>query len=389
METASELVDSREPNELGLGVDHHPDGSLKRKRWEFDGNEDYDEADEDADDSNKEDRANLSGLERGNHDAMTNSSKRARRHAWQSKYEMDFGLIAIERDAVTDDVTLAMCGFCKAFGREGKYEQLIQETESSLDTKKRRRRSLTTTKFFRAFRVDNIRSHLQGAHPRRWAEFELLPKQETIRARFFEFHYEGLPIVEDVVLAGSNLNSESDLNYGQAHGDALTSEGQLQSQAHRGLNSGTGGSSAAGAGNSTSARRAADNANVTSTQLNNAVYPNMNALSAAFAVNNATTAQNNSGGSNTRSNFSFEKHLQDRLDFDRERLEFDKVRFMKESEMREQALIERRETMEQDRELFEKKRDFYARRDKQDAIRLKELAETIRDAIVTTSHKTQ
>lgn len=57
--------------------------------------------------------------------------------------------------------------------------------------------------------------------------------------------------------------------------------------------------------------------------------------------------------------------------------------------MREQALIERRETMEQDRELFEKKRDFYARRDKQDAIQLKELAETIRDAIVTTSHKTQ
>nr|CCA14690.1 conserved hypothetical protein [Albugo laibachii Nc14] len=387
METASELVGSREPNELGLDADHHADGTLKRKRWEFDNNEDYDEADEDADDSNKEDRANLGGMERGNHDSMTNSSKRARRHAWQSKYEMDFGLIAIERDAVTDDVTLAMCGFCKAFGREGKYEQLIQETESSMDTKKRRRRSLTTTKFFRAFRVDNIRSHLQGAHPRRWAEFELLPKQETIRSRFFEFHYEGLPIVEDVVLAGSNLNSESDLNYGQAHADALTSEAQMQSQAHRALNSGTI-SSTTGSGSSSSARRAVDNANTTSAQLSSAVYPNINAISAAFAVSNATTAQNNSGGNIARPNFSFEKHLQDRLDFDRERLAFDKAKFKHEIEMREQTLMERREIMEQDRDLFEKKREFYAKRDKQEEIRLKELADTIRDAILTTIHKT-
>lgn len=156
-------------------------------------------------------------------------SKPSRRHNWQPKYEMEFGLLAIERDAVSGDVLLAMCGFCKTFGREGKYEQLVQQDqEAGNDAKKRRRRSLTTTKFFRAFRVDNIRSHLQGAHPRRWAEYEMLPKQENVRARYLQLQgelqtYDHLPMVDDVVLGGSALNAESDMAYAQAQALAQAS----------------------------------------------------------------------------------------------------------------------------------------------------------------------
>lgn len=157
---------------------------------------------------------------------LARAAKRSRRHSWQQKYEAEFGLLAIERDSVSGDVTLAMCGFCKAFGREGKYEQLVaQDAEQGNETKKRRRRSLTTTKFFRAFRVDNIRSHLQGAHPRRWAEYETLPKQDAIRARYLqmqgEFQYDNLSMVEDVVLGGSALSAESDMAYAQAQAQAL------------------------------------------------------------------------------------------------------------------------------------------------------------------------
>ncbi|KAG1697485.1 hypothetical protein DVH05_015935 [Phytophthora capsici] len=157
-------------------------------------------------------------------------TRQTRRHHWQPKYEMEFGLLVVERDPVSNDVLLAMCGFCKSFGREGKYEQLVQQDqESGNDTKKRRRRSLTTTKFFRAFRVDNIRSHLQGAHPRRWAEYEMLPKQESVRARYLQLQgnelqtYDHLPMVDDVVLGGSALSAEPDIAYAHAHALAQAS----------------------------------------------------------------------------------------------------------------------------------------------------------------------
>jgi hypothetical protein len=166
-----------------MGVDPTSFGG---KRVEDGDEEEYD----DDDDGDKEKNRN---------------GKRSRRHNWQQKYEMEFGLIPIERDALTNDVTLAMCGFCKAFGRESKFEQLMQQDNETGENKKKRRRSLTTTKFFRAFRVDNIRSHLLGAHPRRWAEFEILPKQETIRSRFLqlqtgEYNYDGISMVDDVGL---------------------------------------------------------------------------------------------------------------------------------------------------------------------------------------------
>lgn len=209
-------------------------GSRKR---ELDGGDYEDDDDDDASTyggaSGSKDDAKDGKIGRG--------GKRARRHNWQPKYVMEFGLIAIEKDQAAGDVTLAMCGFCKAFGREGKYEQLLQaEAEaaaaaasSSTESKKRRRRSLTTTKFFRAFRVDNIRSHLQGAHPRRWAEFEMLPKQEAPRARYLQMqgdlHYESLHMVDDVV----SLNTESDMAYAQAQVQALAHPVIPEEQPHQ------------------------------------------------------------------------------------------------------------------------------------------------------------
>lgn len=174
------------------------------------------------DEEEQETEDDVSRDSRHNHHAMraaaneTNAAaKRARRHHWQQKYESEFGLVAIEKDHATGDVVLAMCGFCKAFGREGQPEPPPPPVaeEAGDGTKKRRRRSLTTTKFFRAFRVDNIRSHLQGAHPRRWAEFELLPKQEAVRARFLqpqgESPYDALHMVDDVDLAEADMRYTS------------------------------------------------------------------------------------------------------------------------------------------------------------------------------------
>lgn len=168
-----------------------------------------------------------------------NASKRARRHAWQTKYETDFGLIAIERHQTTNEVVLAMCGFCKAFGREGKYQHSASDYDPT-DTKKRRRRSLTTTKFFRAFRVDNIRSHMQGAHPRRWAEYELLPKETSVRLRYFEVPSDHIHSSNELMLQNTMSTHESQIPYEQSQVHAGTLESlsglsQHDQGMHRGL----------------------------------------------------------------------------------------------------------------------------------------------------------
>ncbi|RLN48950.1 hypothetical protein BBJ29_005669 [Phytophthora kernoviae] len=271
------------------------------------------------------------------------STKQSRRHNWQPKYEMEFGLQAIERDTVTGDVLLAICGFCKAFGREGKYEQLVQaDAEAGNDTKKRRRRSLTTTKFFRAFRVDNIRSHLQGAHPRRWTEFELLPKQEAVRARFLQMQgdlssYDHLPIVDDVVLGGSTLNSESDIAYAQAHAQALA---QATAEAQH-------------------------------------------AAAAAHTVQNGSAGLNGatSGAATSRGTFDYEKHLTEQIALDRERLEFEKMRYKKEVELRERELALREKHMEQKIALQEKLCEANCESAQLESAKFYRLAEVLRDAI--------
>jgi hypothetical protein len=163
-------------------------------------------------------RLSLTGARRGRDDEEEEdeerrrvASKHARRNDWQPSYAMKFGLEVIEKDPVSRDVLLAMCGLCKAFGREWKCEQ--GEGQQDRATKQWRRRSLTTTKFFRAFRVDNIRSHMQGAHPRRWAEYTALPKQESVRVQYLQQQvepqiYDHLPMVDDVLLDAPPPESE-------------------------------------------------------------------------------------------------------------------------------------------------------------------------------------
>ncbi|ETM99240.1 hypothetical protein PPTG_18970 [Phytophthora nicotianae INRA-310] len=293
-------------------------------------------------------------------------SRQSRRHNWQPKYEMEFGLLAIERDPVSNDVLLAMCGFCKAFGREGKYDQLVQQDqESGNDTKKRRRRSLTTTKFFRAFRVDNIRSHLQGAHPRRWAEYEALPKQENARTRYLQLQsdlqtYDHLPMVDDVVLGGPALNAESDMTYAHAHAlaqaSAISEAQHVAAQAVHNGHTSTGFSG--GSQNSTQ-------------------------MTASLTYNASGVASSSASGSASTRNahFDYEKHLTEQIALDRERLEFEKMRFKKEVELRERELALREKHMEQQIALQEKLCEASRENAQIEGAKFYRLAEVLRDAI--------
>ncbi|RHY18979.1 hypothetical protein DYB25_011870 [Aphanomyces astaci] len=107
---------------------------------------------------------------------------RLRRHHWIPKYEVEFGLQVVERHPHTGEVILAVCGLCKSFGREVREKE--DDEASSSPNQRKRRRGLTTTKYFRSFRVDNIRSHLSGAHPVRWQEYQVLAKNEDLRRNY-------------------------------------------------------------------------------------------------------------------------------------------------------------------------------------------------------------
>ncbi|CAH0473376.1 unnamed protein product [Peronospora belbahrii] len=297
--------------------------------------------------------------------------KQSRRHNWQPKYAMEFGLLAIERDAVSGDVLLAMCGFCKAYGREGKYDQLVrQDQEAGIESKKRRRRSLTTTKFFRAFRVDNIRSHLQGAHPRRWAEYEVLPKQETVRARYLQLQgelptYDHLPMVDDVVLGGSALNAEPDMNYAQPQ--SLSQASVVNETQHAAVQAVAQVATAQAAQTSTGVNGASHSTTQLTASLNyNASGAPSTAASASF---------------NTRGTFDYEKHLTEQIALDRERLEFEKIRFKKEVELRERDLALREKHMEQTIILQEKLCDANRESAQLESAKFYRLAEVLRDAI--------
>ncbi|CAK4605238.1 unnamed protein product [Aphanomyces euteiches] len=108
---------------------------------------------------------------------------RLRRHHWIPKYEIEFGLQVVERHPHTGEVILAVCGLCKSFGREvrDKDDEVVSPSAGG---QRKRRRGLTTTKYFRSFRVDNIRSHLSGAHPVRWQEYQVLAKNEELRRNY-------------------------------------------------------------------------------------------------------------------------------------------------------------------------------------------------------------
>eukprot|EP00644_Phytophthora_capsici_P016394 jgi/Phyca11/528849/estExt2_fgenesh1_pm.C_PHYCAscaffold_340087 len=291
---------------------------------------------------------------------------------------MEFGLLVVERDPVSNDVLLAMCGFCKSFGREGKYEQLVQQDqESGNDTKKRRRRSLTTTKFFRAFRVDNIRSHLQGAHPRRWAEYEMLPKQESVRARYLQLQgnelqtYDHLPMVDDVVLGGSALSAEPDIAYAHAHALAQAS---AISEAHH-------------------AAQVVAQAATAPTAQTPAGLPGSQATTTQMTASLVTSGAASTAGSGSTStrgtHFDYEKHLTEQIALDRERLEFEKMRFKKEVELREREMTLREKHMEQQIALQEKLCEANRENAQIESTKFYRLAEVLRDAIAETQNPSE
>nr|CCA14192.1 conserved hypothetical protein [Albugo laibachii Nc14] len=255
-----------------------------------------------------------------------NASKRARRHAWQAKYETDFGLIAIERHQITNEVVLAMCGFCKAFGREGKYQHSASDYDPT-DTKKRRRRSLTTTKFFRAFRVDNIRSHMQGAHPRRWAEYELLPKEIPVRMRYFEVPSDQIHSSNELMLQNTMSTHEPHISYEHGHfqTDNLESIPGI-SQHEQGIHKGT---------STPSAMHPPESSlNWPPTELDKSCYADPTALAAALVV------YHNAAGT-THSSFDYEQHFLDRLALNHERLEFEKVKLKVDTDLeKREGLLE-------------------------------------------------
>ncbi|OQR93458.1 hypothetical protein ACHHYP_02526 [Achlya hypogyna] len=117
------------------------------------------------------------------HVGSNKDKDRVRRHHWIPKYEVEFGLQIVERHPHTGEVILAVCGLCKSFGREVREKDDDPVSPTSTNQRKRRR-GLTTTKYFRSFRVDNIRSHLSGAHPVRWHEYQVLAKNEEMRRNF-------------------------------------------------------------------------------------------------------------------------------------------------------------------------------------------------------------
>ncbi|TDH65522.1 hypothetical protein CCR75_005379 [Bremia lactucae] len=292
-----------------------------------------------------------------------NLIRQSRRHNWQPKYEMEFGLLAIEKDPASEAVLLAMCGFCKTFGREGKYDRLVQQDhESGNDSKKRRRRSLTTTKFFRAFRVDNIRSHLQGAHPRRWAEYEMLPKQEDIRNRFLNLQgelrpYEDLPIMDDVVLENSFLTAGSDMAYTQTQLQAQisalskTQQAAIQAKQNRHVSAVLGDSSKSNLYMSASLTR------------------NGSAVSASPHIYKCCAR------------FDYEKHLAEQIALDRERLEFEKMRFEKEVELRERELALREKHMDRQVALQEKLCEANRKNAQIEGAKFYRLAEVLRNIV--------
>ncbi|RLN90461.1 hypothetical protein BBJ28_00017931 [Nothophytophthora sp. Chile5] len=104
-----------------------------------------------------------------------NSSARGQRQRkrtlkYLKTHELRFGVAPLARDEASGDVTLAVCLFCKHFGREERVGK--------------KRKSATTIKQFRdSFRPDQYQQHHQFQHPRQWARYKALA--DTDKRQFF------------------------------------------------------------------------------------------------------------------------------------------------------------------------------------------------------------
>lgn len=93
------------------------------------------------------------------------SADRKRSLRFLKQHELNFALEPVTRDQVTGEVTLALCQFCKHFGREERAG--------------RKRKATANLKFFKkAFRTDQYVQHHASQHASLWARYEQLPDED-------------------------------------------------------------------------------------------------------------------------------------------------------------------------------------------------------------------
>jgi hypothetical protein len=114
------------------------------------------------------------------------TSHNTNRNAWQSSYELDFGVQPTTYNKM-GKVTHALCMFCSCFGRENNQDSaartLLRSFDSSLLSQKKKRVKTCTVKGWNSFRTDHFRQHLNLEHPAKWGEYQLVARPS--RNEFF------------------------------------------------------------------------------------------------------------------------------------------------------------------------------------------------------------
>ncbi|RLN93940.1 hypothetical protein BBJ28_00020930 [Nothophytophthora sp. Chile5] len=126
-------------------------------------------------------------------DSSTARGQRQRKRTlkYLKTHELRFGVAPLARDEASGNVTLAVCLFCKHFGREERAGK--------------KRKSATTIKQFRdSFRPDQYQQHHQFQHPRQWARYKALT--DTDKMRFFVPRLSQL-VAGDAVDTGASSSS--------------------------------------------------------------------------------------------------------------------------------------------------------------------------------------
>ncbi|KAE9118732.1 hypothetical protein PF007_g8826 [Phytophthora fragariae] len=121
-------------------------------------------------------------------EATQKQTRQDPRDAWRPIYEM---LLGIKPGSKSDAgiVMDAICKFCARFGREeakpATGSQNAAQIAGILASPKKRRKKTKKPGVFTSFRIDNIKSHLKTQHSKRWEEYNALPKDEKVRAKYF------------------------------------------------------------------------------------------------------------------------------------------------------------------------------------------------------------
>ena len=89
------------------------------------------------------------------------SKRRGKPSEYISDWTLKFGLEVSTRDLSTNEVTSALCLFCRQFGRE----------DGDDDVARKRKRTMNCKYFSYPWRSDNFTSHLKKQHLKKWTEY--------------------------------------------------------------------------------------------------------------------------------------------------------------------------------------------------------------------------